>query len=178
MKKILMTMVAAFAALSVNAQFYVGGGVGYLSVSHDGETESAFTLLPEFGYNLNEDMSLGIAVGYGESGKDNHKIKTTIVNPYLRYNVIKNNNVKLFLDGSFDYSNTDSKALGYKVNEWGLGVKPGVAVSLTDNFSFVAHMGFLGYRSEKPDYDGAKATNTVGLSLDATDLSFGFYYNF
>jgi hypothetical protein len=64
------------------------------------------------------------------------------------------------------------------VNAWGLGVKPGVAVNLNESISFVAHMGFLGYNSEKPDFDGAKATNTVGLSLDGTDLSFGFYYNF
>ena len=174
MKKILMTIVAVFAAVSVNAQFYAGGGVGYLSISHDGDTESAFTLLPEVGYNLDENMSLGVAVGYGESGKDNHKIKTTIINPYLRYNVLKFDKVKLFLDGSFEYSNTDSKQLGYKVNAWGLGVKPGVAVNLNESISFVAHMGFLGYNSEKPDFDGAKATNTVGLSLDGTDLSFGF----
>ena len=171
-----MTLAAAFVAVSMNAQMYVGGGVGFQSVSHDGNSETAFTLLPEVGYNLDENMSLGMVFGYGEKGKDENKIKVFTINPYLRYNLVKFDNVSLFVDGGFDFTNTKYHA--YKNNTWGLGVKPGVAVNLNEKISFVAHMGFLGYRSSKDDTDGAKAYNTVGLALDGTDLSFGFDYNF
>ena len=169
-------MAAAFVAVSMSAQVYVGGGLGFQSVSHDGDSESAFKILPEIGYNLGEDMAVGMAFGYGETGKDERKIKVLTVNPYVRYNFVKLDKVNLFVDGGFDFTNT--KYNSYKVNEWGIGLKPGVSVNLNENIGFVAHMGFLGYRSSKPDTDGAKATNTVGLALDGTELSFGFYYNF
>ena len=177
MKKIFMTLAAAFVAVSMNAQVYVGGNLGFVSTSYDGNSTTAFAIMPEVGYNLGEDMAVGLAFGYGEKGKDETKVKVLTVNPYFRYNYVKLQNVKLFFDGSFDFTSTDNKA-SHKVNEWGIGIKPGVSVNLNEKVGFVAHMGFLGYRNSKPDYDGAKSTSTVGLALEGSDLSFGFYYNF
>ena len=176
MKKIVLTMMAAMVAVVMDAQVYVGGSVGFQTVSHDGNSTTAFTLKPEVGYNLNEDWAIGMAFGYSESGKDESKVKTFIINPYARYNAVKLDKVTLFLDGAFEYTNT--KYDKYKINKWGLGVKPGIAVALTDNLSLVSHMGFIGYSSSKPDYDGAKATNTFGVDLDANSIDFGLYYNF
>lgn len=177
MKKIVLTMMAAMVAVVMDAQIYVGGAVGFQTVSHDGDSETAFTLKPEVGYNLNEDWAIGMAVGYGETGKDLTKVKTFIINPYVRYNAVKLDKVTLFLDGSFAYQSIDPKA-SYKTNEWGIGVKPGLAVALTDHLSFVSHLGFVGYESSKPDFDGAKATNTFGVAIDANSLDFGLYFNF
>ena len=53
MKKILMTMVAAFAAVSMNAQYYVGGEIGFASSKAavaGAETQTSFKIMPEFGY--------------------------------------------------------------------------------------------------------------------------------
>ena len=163
-------------AVVMDAQVYVGGALGFQTVSYDGDSETAFTLKPEVGYNFNEDWALGMAIGYGETGKSEHKVKTFIINPYVRYNAVKLDKVTLFLDGAFEYTNT--KYNSYKINEWGIGVKPGIAVALTDNFSLVSHLGFLGYESSKPDTDGAKATNTFGFAIDANSIDFGLYYSF
>ena len=51
MKKILMTLVAAFAAVSMNAQtnMYIGGSLGYSTTSHDGSTlNTKFSFIPHF----------------------------------------------------------------------------------------------------------------------------------
>ena len=178
MKKILMTMAAMLVTMTMSAQVYVGGEVGFQSVSHDGNSTSTFNIKPEVGYVLDDNWGLGLAFGYGESGKNATKVKTLSVNPYVRYTFAKFDHVNLFLDGGFDFTNVDSKAAGHKTNTFGVGVKPGVAVNLNEKLSFVSHFGFLGYQSSKPDYDGAKATNTFGFDIDATNITFGLYYNF
>lgn len=173
-----MTIVAAVAAVSVNAQVYVGGGLGFTSTSYDGESTTAFKFIPEVGYTLDESWALGIAFGYAEEGKDNTKVKTVAVNPYARYTFAHFDKVNLFLDGGFEFANIDSKAAGYKTNLFGIGVKPGVAINLNDNLSFVSHFGFLGYQTSKPDYDNAKSTSVFGLEFDQSNLTFSLYYNF
>jgi hypothetical protein len=99
------------------------------------------------------------------------------VNPYLRYTFAKFDKVNVLVDGTVGYQSTDDKKVDYKTNEFEVGLKPGVAVNLTDEVSFVAHFGLLGYNYSKPDFDGAKATNTFGVNLDS-NVSFGLYFNF
>ena len=63
------------------------------------------------------------------------------------------------------------------VNEWSVGLKPGVAVNLNQKLSFVAHVGFAGWKSEKAE--GASDDNHVwGVDLDGNNVTFGVYYNF
>ena len=68
MKKILMTMVAVFAAMNMNAQVYIGGSVALEAWSSQrlagDKSETAFKLMPEIGYNLNEKWSIGTVIGY------------------------------------------------------------------------------------------------------------------
>ncbi len=65
MKKFLMTLVAIAMATTMNAQWYVGGTVGY-NYSKDKNTDiktHAFMIVPEVGYNLNENWALGVKMG-------------------------------------------------------------------------------------------------------------------
>ena len=184
MKKIFAVALVAMMTMTVNAQVYVGGGVGLQSSSYDGNSETFFKLVPEIGYNLDENWAVGIAVGYGEhkttlkSGnlKTTAKVKAFEIAPYARYTFAKFDKVNLFVDGTVDYLHTDNA--GDKNNTFSIGLKPGVAVNLNDKLSFVAHAGFLGYQNSKDDYEGAKAANTFGFDLDGSNLSFGVYYNF
>ena len=184
MKKIFAFALVAMMTMTVNAQVYVGGGVGFQTTSQDGNSETFFKLVPEIGYNLDENWAVGIAVGYGEhkttlkSGnlKTTAKVKAFEIAPYARYTFAKFDKVNLFVDGTVDYLHTDNA--GDKNNTFSIGLKPGVAVNLNDKLSFVAHAGFLGYQNSKDDYEGAKAANTFGFDLDGSNLSFGVYYNF
>jgi len=184
MKKIFAVALVAMMTMTVNAQVYVGGGVGFQTTSQDGNSETFFKLVPEIGYNLDENWAVGIAVGYGEhkttlkSGnlKTTAKVKAFEIAPYARYTFAKFDKVNLFVDGTVDYLHTDNA--GDKNNTFSIGLKPGVAVNLNDKLSFVAHAGLLGYQNSKDDYEGAKAANTFGFDLDGSNLSFGVYYNF
>ena len=66
-----------------------------------------------------------------------------------------------------------------KVNAFGLGLQPGVAVNLNDKISFVAKLGQIGWSTAKADLDGAKAVNEIDFSLNSlAALNFGLYFNF
>ena len=189
MKKILMTIAAAFVAVSMSAQIYVGGSVAVNSFSSQklagDRSETAFKFMPEVGYNLNEEWAVGCAFGY-ESDKFN-MIKDPLrdpkgkfnsesafsINPYARYTYLKAGKVNLFVDGGVEFTSA-SKA------DWtrlAFGVKPGLAVNLTDQISFVSHLGFIGFDQFNPDGDDNNTTK-VGVDLSGANLTFGLYFNF
>ncbi len=204
MKKILMTMVAAFAAVSMNAQVYVGGTLGLemqnkLADKDGSETSGmTFQIKPEVGYWLDENMAVGIVLGFGttnngnfinpEDGKafapnkklDKSATQFTIA-PYFRYNVLKFDRVNVFCDGMIDYT-LNQKDSDNKVTRFGIHVVPGVAVNLNDKLSFVTKLGNgLGWSSRKVTVGGndGDAQSTFGLDLNSlAGLQFGLYYNF
>ena len=174
MKKIMMTIAAAFVATAMNAQGYIGGSLGFQTSSYDGESTTTWKIMPEVGYNINDSWAIGTTIGYGQSGKGDDKVKTFTVSPYARLAVAKLSMVNVFIDGGVGYSFVEQG--GAKVNEFNVGLKPGVALNLNDKLSFVAHFGFLGYQNDKVKGDD-KSINTFGLNLD-NNVSFGLYLNF
>ena len=181
MKKILMTIAAAFVAVSMNAQIYVGGSVGMASVKNgNADAETLFKLIPEVGYNLNDEFAVGVAFGYQKGtanmigeGFNNGKQEIFQINPYVRYTFIKSNLVNVFVDGGVDFSSHKDAGTGLN-----FGLKPGVAVNLSENLSFVTHFGFVGYKSYNPKADGLDTSNKVGVDLNGNNLTFGLYFNF
>ena len=80
--------------------------------------------------------------------------------------------VRLFLEGGLGISTYKVKGHNNH-NGFEIGIKPGIALDMTDHFSFVTKFGFLGYR------DDYKYDNSVsGLSLSTEDLTIGFVYSF
>ena len=177
MKKILMTLAMGMMALTMNAQMYVGGGFGFQSVTPEvGDGDTSFKFLPECGMQFNDKWGAGVQIGYisDKGGAYNLNADNAFVfAPYARYTALKLKNVNLFFDGGFEY--TQSKKP--KVTAFAVGIKPGVAVNLNKDLSFVAHFGFVGYQSIDPDGDDNKLTN-LGLDFDGSELTFGLYYNF
>lgn len=180
MKKILMTMVAAFAAVSMNAQVYLGGSIAFEAWSSQklagDKSETVFKLMPEIGYNLNEDWAIGTVIGY-ESNKFNGvkygSESAFSIAPYARYTFAKLGKVNLFVDGGLGFTSASK-------SDWSeieVGFKPGLAVSLTDNLSFVSHVGFIGWSQFNPDGDDNNISH-FGLNLHGENLTFGLYYNF
>jgi hypothetical protein len=180
MKKIVMTFVAAVMAVSASAQVYVGGNVGIASYDpgYEGsKSETVYSVLPEIGYSFDSDWAAGVAFGWSKGALrqndltfDSNMTHTFEVNPYVRYTAIKGKVVNVFVDGAFGYKHYND--LG---NSWSLGLKPGVAVNV-DKFSFVAHIGFVGYENFKPE--GGDASSVWGVDFDGNNISLGVYYNF
>ena len=186
MKKILLLAVVLFASLNASAQFYVGGSIGFGSVKPvgGGDSEFTFKILPEFGYNLNDQFAVGIILGYkkgtcsiGNLDYNASDAETFTIAPYGRYYALEWQSVKFFLDGGISISST--KDYG---SNFGLGIQPGLAISLTDEVTFVTHLGFLGFETFSPG-DALKAQgytksgNEFGMDFK-NNCSFGVYYNF
>ena len=188
MKKFFTVALVAMMAMAANAQVFVGGTVGVKSLSCDGTSATTFTINPELGYNLNESWAVGISVGYttnniaydnngGFAGKLDKSVNTFSINPYVRYTYANFDKVNLFVDGMVSYANTGNSDV--KVNAFGIGFQPGVAVNLNDKISFVAKLGQIGWSTAKADVDGAKAVNQIDFNLSSlAALNFGMYFNF
>lgn len=195
MKKILMTLAMGMMALTMSAQMYVGGSVGFSSWSPDkGDGETSFKFLPEFGMQFDETWGAGVQIGYVTDKAGVYNLGTEsafLFSPYVRFTALKAGKLNLFLDGGIEfisYSKPDNSAFS-------IGIKPGVSVALTDKLSFVSHFGFLGYESVPSGrggydyyyYDYSRAASSsndkpkdsfFGFDFDTLNLTFGLYYNF
>lgn len=191
MKKILTLAVVALAGvLGANAEnWYVGGNVGFWHESGNGSEASTNELYiqPEIGYNFNQTWAVGVGIGYdykhycGTKTSDNY----FNFNPYARWSYFRtsNNLVQLFVDGTVGIGagSRDVDVDGYKSHTaftWEIGLRPGVAFNLTNKFSVVAHLGFLGYQGANNTAKAMGHHNMAGLRLSSNDLTLGFYYNF
>jgi hypothetical protein len=184
MKKFLAMAILAIASLGASAEgLYVGGSLGYWHSGDDNTNH--LTILPEIGYNLSSNWAVGTTIGYDYTHFCGQGISgnTFQFNPYARYTYFKssNNLVNLFVDGTVglglgwaSYEDEDSKT----ACTWQIGVAPGIAINLTQKFSLVAHIGFLGYKGANHTAETIGYYNEGGLKLDGNDIKLGFYYNF
>lgn len=185
MKKVLFSIVAAlFMAVSANAQVYVGGNIGIGSSKlNDGDNVTTYAVLPEVGYNFNKTWAIGTVAGFGKGNPvsiEGESANYVTVQPYVRCTFFHSQFVNVFVDGGFGYIhyNHAGNPGGASVNAWQVGLKPGLAVNLNSKISFVAHVGFLGYKTAKPDYSGAPTSDAWGMDLDGNNVTFGINYNF
>lgn len=171
MKKVILSFLIVFVAIAANAQnLYIGGS---LSILHDDKSDvTQFGIAPEIGYNFNEKWAIGGEISYLHMKYDDDlKGNAFSIAPYVRFSFYENDLIRLFIDGQVGFST--SKVDGSdSENGFAIGLKPGIAVRLSDNFSAIAKYGFLGYRDE---YNGSSVS---GLALSSEDLSIGFIYEF
>lgn len=171
MKKILLLLIVACAAISVNAQLYVGGTVGYLNSKNkdlDYKT-TQFHFSPEAGYTLNDKWAIGTIISFHSNKWGDAKQNYFSINPYGRYTFYRNNLLSLFAEGGptlqiLNETGDDSDTA------FGLGIRPGITIRLTDKISVLARCGNLGY-SESDE------TRSFSFTL-SNSLSFGLFYSF
>lgn len=169
MKKIVMLLFVVMVGMSAKAQVYMGGTLG---LWHNDDTDAtSFTLAPEVGYELNQQWAIGASLVFKHT-KANEKDRSFGFAPYVRYSFFEHKSLRLFADGCLGISSTKH---GHADSEAGfeLGIKPGLAVKLTDHFSLVTKWGFLGYRD-----DYMQGQDGYGFSFSSEDLSIGFHYAF
>ena len=181
MKKIILSMLFVFAAITASAQVYVGGAISW--THNDANKSNTFLLAPEVGYNFNEMWGVGVELAYihtknvtfdgtGIDAKGNGFVFA----PYGRCYFFKKKIVRLFLDGGLGISTFRVKGADKSDNGFEVGFKPGIAFNVTDHLSLEAKYGFLGYRDQ---YMGAGVNHSVsGLDFDPNSLGFSIKYEF
>ena len=195
MKKIMMTLAAIAVAATMNAQGYIGGGLGFSSdKTNDGKvTTTGFAVEPELGYKLDDKMAVGVALGFGYGKKknditDSETTTTTFdIKPYLRYQVLTFGKANIFVDGGVDFGLVSQKDYKPAMNI-GLFVSPGIAYDINEKWSIVAHLNDMfsfGYKKSAvadvagaPDPDTNINANLSTGGFQLGSLTFGVYYNF
>ena len=174
MKKIMMTLAAIAVAATMNAQMYVGGSLAFTSTKNDTEGAKAtteFSIKPEVGYNLDENLAVGLALGFtSEKAGDADAMTTFEIAPYARYTFAKLDKVNFFVDGEVSYATKKDTW-----NKFGIHIKPGVAVNVNEKISFVAKLGTdgLGWTNTSYKGDNEYKNNKFGLDLSTLGLEFG-----
>lgn len=160
MKKFILTAIILCAALTANAQFYLGGGVRFVN---NGNTDvTTFSFAPELGYNLSDQVALGAAFGISARNTNAGNTNTFSFKPYVRYTFAEIGIARFFIDGALTLAKPSNHD-----GTWEIGVYPGIALPLNERLSFVAHLGELSYNSG--------SVFTLGLE---NTVSTGIYYSF
>ena len=139
MRKLFLLVVIVMAAITASAQegIYLGGGIS-LWRNNDVD-KTSFSITPDVGYNLSEKWAVGVELAYAHKGYDGEDCnKHECICFWLRMHVtlsMKTRLYVLFLDMGFGFSTYKEKHVD-SVNGFEIGVKPGLAVKLNDNFSF------------------------------------------
>lgn len=201
MKKVFLSVAVALGVFTTAAaqeagQFWTGGTVGiWSSKVKGGDSQLSFKVMPEFGYNFTDNLAVGIALGgahtHGESTKfDNNILQAAegstneyTVSPFLRYSFIKGDLGSIFFDGGVGYTWAKGCSGGLKANQLEVGIRPGLALNVSNNVSLISKFGFLGYQNTKTDVvteagKGSVKTNSFGLDLDMRNIQFGAIVKF
>ena len=161
MKKVIVVIALALIALTAKAQVYVGGQLVFQGQAASGNSSAFFGIAPEVGYAFNDNMAAGVSLGFG-FGNGATQI---IVDPYFRYFFAELGPVRFFADANFNFTNISAQQ-GESASSWGIGIMPGIAVPINDNWSLVGHVARLGY------YDGSFSFNLNNITI------VGVYYQF
>ena len=171
MKKIILVMALALMAFTAKAQLYVGGSLGLNSVANPGGAATAvINIVPEVGYNLNDNMAVGGVIGWSNDGTVEGFLNDSgfSVMPYFRYFFYEMGSVRVFADAQLQLLFvTNANNNPATTSSFGVGVAPGIAIPVTDHLSFVGHLGSVGY------YNGA-----FGVNLNLNNFAAGVYYAF
>lgn len=198
MKKMLTTLLLGLLALTASAQTWLSGEMRYRfsNTALSGESMDAntnFGLTAEAGHYLNSQWALGVVLGFThyEGGEVKLVDQTVIgtgnellVRPFARYVLYRTGRFTFFADGGVHYKMLKMESFSSPLHTLGLGVSPGLSLSISDRIGLVTHLGSAGFdhswMKNRSNYTWMKPqaltlTNNT-LSFDLFDsLSFGVY---
>ena len=177
MRKLLLGLVmimgvTAGANAQEPGQMWVGGSVGFNTSKTTGlDRHTDYKILPEFGYVLTDNLGIGVQLGYKheEYGTPKQKANGFEIAPFVRYSFLKGDIGGLFIDGGAGYSYLKVKD-GAKTNTFDVGLRPGIALNISDRITLTGKFGFLGYQYDKT---GSLKTNKFGFDFDLSNILLG-----
>jgi Outer membrane protein beta-barrel domain len=180
-----------FFITTANAQkgsWYIGGQLGYNSQTEKNTgsadvTTSSWSVAPEIGTFLQNNLQLGLAVNLGGSNAPN--TSETKFSPvlYLRRFYTVSDKFSLFtgIVGNFTTGSTKVNNQSGNLSGWGLNLSLGAAYAVSKTFTAVAQYGLFGYSYEETKINGNKSSvSNVGLNVNSLGPVFnvGLYWTF
>lgn len=196
MKKILLTMIAglgiaglATAQTTDKGTFITGGNVSYnyqKVVDRDGNVQD-YSILPNVGYFVQDNLAVGLAVGYTDTTKeDSDKIKNVsgefTVAPYARL-YKGDGNIKFFGQLAVPMGWGTNKVDGTKtgtVENYGVALSPGIAYFPTNKLGIEFSVQGLHYQysAVKPENGTKVEMNEFGLNVNSLKPTIGINFYF
>ncbi len=190
MKKIILTVAAAFALTFANAQdkkegsagfakgdLYLTGAFSFSSDKNAAEVKTdGLTIAPGIGYFLTENVALVGSLDYNSTKVAAAKTTGIGLTAGVKYFWTPASQFSLSIGGELSYMTEKNDATDVKTNTIGLDVPVGLHYFVSDSFAITSTWAGLGYSSEKADVTGAKAATNLGLNLNMDSISFGLLY--
>lgn len=171
MKKLLLVLAVTVTSVAANAQVFVGGKLGLLHTDNTILKNTEVTIAPEVGYQLNEKWAIGTELSYTlNSPKGGLDVSLFEFNPYVRYTAANWGAVSFIVDGGVGLNWAKVEGADSEFG-WSAGIKPGLAVNLGKRFTFITHLGELGYAD-------VANTKAYGYKFDTSSVDFGVIFNF
>jgi len=174
MRKYLLLTLLITIITSVSAQEYKWWAGGRTTL-WAGDDKTTVVVAPEIGYNLNKSFTLAASVGLHsyrrKVGNDWVNSEGVVLNPYIRYNAFKKGVLFGYVDGGIELGVGDFEGVQ-------IGLKPGIAVAITNRFVVALQYGFIGYSDGKGSMFGVNREEGVGIDLSGYQSGLAFFYCF
>lgn len=190
-KNAVVAVALLMAVVSIKAQIFVGGALGFSSTKMSSTTGSTTTELgkissynfsPEVGYYLSENLAIGLGFGVGNT-KTTTPITTTSnsvndqtnwnIRPFARYTLLKTGGFGFFGEGALSFGGSSSETTngstttdGPSTTTISIGLFPGITYDLSDKVALIAKVGALSYATNK-----SKITTGTGAGASTTETS-------
>ncbi len=176
-------------AVSQDSKMWVGGSINFNNINNDGDKGTGFSIMPEFGYAINESFTVGGALGYSteiiniDGDKDTDNVLSIV--PFARYSVINLDKISIFAQGelplsfysgtNFDGSSKDSQ------NSIEIALRPGLTYSFNEQWGFNMLMpSVFSFLTHSDNFSTVNFGINNGYTLQTYLLStsIGFIYKF
>ena len=207
MKKNLFALITLFAFGFSNAQvsddneagfstgdIFVTGSVGFSNSKVENLSTDSFTFSPKAGYFINDNIALGITVGYSKAENlfNNYDITETVTTmqtgAFGRYYFMPANRFSVFTQLSLNYIVEDIDYSGlnilstYTSRGFNVAFAPGINYFISNRFALEANFGIIEYTSLKTENPGIMSddisSNSFSLGLNMTNINIGLLYKF
>lgn len=204
MKKLVCSLAALFAFGIASAQetttasegfkqgdAFISGSVGVSTQKNGDLKASSFNVSPSVGYFVNNNIALGVSLGYNHSNQDyrdvtvdyERKTSTFTAGVFGRYYLMPASKFSVFGQLGVNYATSKATIERFDsedtYNTFGVLIAPGINYFISDHFALEATFGLLSYTTAKPDVDyDIDSTDTFNFGLNLSNINFGLIYKF
>lgn len=153
---------------------FLGGQIGITHMNSEKESTD-YHIVPRFGGFVSNNVVLGIDAGYIKESFD----KLIVIGPFIRYIYKPFEVAGFYNDFLFTYQFGQGEINEYKhdINQFSVGLAPGVLFQVTRKLHFEASIGNLMYYSRKVKYDddNQPESSSIDFNLNLTSR-FGIFW--